>query len=198
MEKLYASSSIINTWNLTQNSISGLQQHTNVNAHMHIFLNHSGWENVNKPLAWCCSSCNKALSVSFLNSPPGLLKLDSVKMGLWCLWGRSVEKSGLCWLAQSPVKGGDMTECSISHLVAHGNGHKSGPRQALDSGVIRAACTRNVHAHVAPCKEWQHKWLTYARQAQITRTEHKRDLRTKLSREITYSNLHDYRNSFIH
>lgn len=34
---------------------------------------------------------------------------------------------GLCRL--TPVRAGDMTECSISHLVAHGNGQKRGKRR---------------------------------------------------------------------
>lgn len=76
--------------------------HTHTRTHMHTFstVDHSDWQNVNKPVAWCGISCNKAPFVSFLNNPSGPLKLDSVKMGLWCLWGRQL-KSLACadWLS---------------------------------------------------------------------------------------------------
>lgn len=32
---------------------------------------------------------------------------------------------------------GDMTECSIGHLVAHGNGQKRGHRERRESGYMR-------------------------------------------------------------
>lgn len=94
---MYANSSIINTWNLTefnQQTEGKWAQHTCTHTSMQ-FSNHSGWENVNKPVAWCCISYNKAFSVSLQNSPSGALKLDSVKMVLWCLWGQQLRS--LAW-----------------------------------------------------------------------------------------------------
>lgn len=58
-------------------------EHTNTH-----FSNHSGCQNVNKPVARCNISRNKFLSVwADRNVPSGSVKLDSVTLGLRCLWG---------------------------------------------------------------------------------------------------------------